>query len=545
MRVVASLALPLLVAACGARTGVPLEETLFVAGPSGNGSGASSGAGNGTAGKGGASNAGAGGATAGTGGSAGAGAAGSGGASGGGAGGASGGSAGAGGASGAGCSTLTVTGAPRTLQAIGGGENHLGVLLARPTGSSSVVVAMPAMPLESPMGAAAHLRLLGFTPWGAWPQQLGPGTQGSFVVGAHQVQMGPGDLPGSLAFAYPSAPSPPAPAPQGLFLAPAGTPGGQPGTGVISLGSGAATEVARALGNLLGGQLVLRESGAGSFATLDVVLATSKKGVQTWFEAGCATAPMRAAATRLPDGRALVAFSSGRVFGDCMLDDGVTGPPSRVHVATLDGTTAGPAPLAPSLAEAAGDFVVDVQAAPHPSGAWVVHHFAGANAEVQPPPLATRLATDGTTQAGGELLPSGGGLLGEMTIAAFGDRLVTAHVDIAGPGPGTMIVTVWSDTLVPLASASLEPPTGGFFTTEHALATDPESGQILLGWTQQGTPCPECGGGTVTKGFVARLGCGPLSGIGSGRDDGRDDGRDNGVRSSGADFTKSLSSAMP
>jgi hypothetical protein len=376
------------------------------------------------------------------------------------------------------------------------------------TGTPSLVaVAVAEMPVESPVGAAAALRVTGFDPWGPeWPDSLGNGALAPFVAGAGQYVIDRGFGDETISVAYPASPHPPSTYPQGLlFTAGLNLFNGPNEASFNLIDTAAGYHVARFTkmgdGAALTGvqQSFYSSSGGDQHEIILCVLPFGPEGFCVPM-VGCGSQPVDADAVALKEGF-LVAYSSSRGFGECMNDDGMIGPPNRILTAFVGGPGGGYGPL-PVQIEQPDDVVRFVRVIPHSEGAWLVYQFAGLNAEQPPPLMAMRISPDGSVLLDATPVLGGSQFYEEPAVAAIGDQLLVGWVDAFDPsGDAYIMLRVLDDSGIELTQNAY--PRTWVGNRLSALGS-PDGSHVLIGWTEQsGTD-----GAGEDQAYVARFTCG-------------------------------------
>ena len=420
-----------------------------------------------------------------------------------------GGSAGVGGSAGsAACAPLGLSAGPIAFSANAYAHRAPPQLSLTGGATSTVAVAVAEMPVESPIGAAAILRLGGFEAWNdVWPDSLGSGTTAPFVVGVDQFFFDRGAEDDTVAIAYPASPQPPAAYPTGVLYQPLLNVFQGPAAEAFSLINAAAgQQLTRfvktgASGSLVGvQQTFLSDSGPDQHELIFCAQPFEPNGGFCIPMAGCGTEPVDADAVALEQGF-VVAYSSSRGFGECMNDDGIIGPPNRILVAFVGGPGGGYGPL-PIEIEQPDDIVRFVRVIPHSAGAWLVYQYAGLNAEQPPPVMAVRI-----DEAGGVLLDpipllDGSQFFDEPALAGIGDQLLIAWVDAFDPsGDAYIMMRVFDDAGTELTQNAYQ--SHAVHPRLSALGS-PDGSQVLIGWSEQ----TGMDGAGEDQAYVARFTCG-------------------------------------
>jgi len=209
---------------------------------------------------------------------------------------------------------------------------------------------------------------------------------------------------------------------------------------------------------------------------------------------GCATSRLKASFLGLSDGH-LAAFSTGRAWGACPLDDGVIGPPTRVQVERWSGGT-------PTLGhELVGlDPMQNVALVPRPGGAWLVWQEDGASAETVPAVWGVPLDQVGSPVGEPIVLVEDGVVFSALGASAMGSGFVVAWVDAIDPSAPTIRVRAFEANGDLRAEGELY--TGGAFLLEQGVVVlgSGEGNDLLLGWRADvGEP--------GSKVVVARMSC--------------------------------------
>lgn len=417
-----------------------------------------------------------------------------------------GGSAGTGGASA--CAPLGLTAGPIAFSA--NNYAHRATPQLAPTGgtTSTVGVAVAEMPVESPAGAAAALRLTGFGAWdAAWPESLGSGTTAGFVVGVGQFVVGRGVADDTIAVAYPASPQPPAPFPDGVLF-----------QRRMNVFTGTSPEVS-SLADAPEGHELARFATTGAIGTLvGVQITTSDDAFQDSHEmvfcfdplepdgsscvpmVACGTQPVDADATALDNGF-LFAASSSNEFAGCLTDDSIVGPPNRIVVGFVGGPGGGYEPL-PVDIEQPDDVVSFVRVLPHSAGAWVVYQYAGLNAEQPPPLTAILVAEDGSVLLDATPLVDGSQFFEEPAVTTIGDQLLVAWVDAFDPsGDAYIIMRVFDDAGSELTQNAYARK---MVSPRLSALGSPDGSHVLIGWSEQ----TGADGAGEDQAYVARFTCG-------------------------------------
>lgn len=379
-------------------------------------------------------------------------------------------------------------------------------LLSLTASTSTVAVAVAEMPVESPVGAAAGLRVTGFEPWGTvWPDSLGQGTLAPFVVGVDQFAIDRGLAGETISVVYPASPSPPAAFPSGvLFQAAFDVFGGNSANAISLLDTSADSQLVRFLetgtsGSLAGALRTLSNSGQ-DFHELVFCMQPQELNGGFCLTDACGTEDVDADAVALDEGF-LVAYSSSRGFGECMNDDGIVGLPSRILVAFVGGPGGGYGPL-PVEIEQPGDMVRFVRLIPHSEGAWLVYQYAGLNAEQPPPLMAMRIRPDGTVLLGATAVLDGSQFFAEPALAAIGDQLLVGWVDAFDPnGEADIMLRVLDDGANELTQNMHHVPS---VPSRLSALGSPDAMHVLIGWSEQ----TGMDGAGEDQAFVARFSCG-------------------------------------
>jgi hypothetical protein len=345
---------------------------------------------------------------------------------------------------------------------------------------SRVAMVSALVAVESPGPLPAYLRMASITAWNAWPSTLGGGVQSAFVAGVDQFAFDRGSGQDSLAMTWPSAPSPPASGPQGLFFdAAVSVSSGSPQNVQSIALQGPPNHVSEFVragsdGYLIGFQT--SETGHHQFH-LTRRTGAGQKIELSWL--GCATNEVSGDAVALPSGEFLFAFSTSRPWGSCLDDDGIDTPAHAVLTGLVAGENAVPGPLV--IDE--DDFVRFVRVVPHSEGAWIAWQYEGINALTIPPVMAMRVDPQGNPLTPAIPILDGSVAGAPPAFASLGDRLAFAYLDFLDPLGGTMVIKVLDTFGQPLfersfqSSAQPMPP-------KLALLASPAHDQLLLGWSE-------------------------------------------------------------
>lgn len=335
--------------------------------------------------------------------------------------------------------------------------------------------------MEKP--GAWRIAHVSFSPWGAWPLDLGPDFQAS-VVGGDSFAVAPAlpsAQPGFAALFYmPSDVSP-----WSTYLATAAAPM----TSYDSFPDGVSWSawqptVARALAHDGTRYLAAFETPLASTTRMSLTIVDgSSLDVHTLEDVACATDPLPAAV--IPsDGGFLVASASGRSFGACSLDDGVPGPAKELQVMRLDAVTQ---QLALSSSFEAPDPVTQIAMVKRPGGAWLVWHAYGTTTWPEAPIVATLLDASGMQLGPIMQLTHEGETWGPFAAAALGSRLALAWVDDIDPSTPNLRLDLFDDdgahvsgTVISTAPSSLN--------GRLSLLASPDESELLLAWSDRLPP---------------------------------------------------------
>ena len=210
----------------------------------------------------------------------------------------------------------------------------------------------------------------------------------------------------------------------------------------------------------------------------------------------CATSGIVADGASMADQSMVFAFSASRPFGECKLNSGADGPPTKLQIARWLGP---PHPLqafGPTL-DVADDSLAFVRVLPAPGGGvWIAFRYAGLNALSPPPVDVMRLTASGKIVFGP--VPVTPSSAGSVALAPLGDGLAVAWEDFEADPTGTIRVRVFDGKLAPQADAQVPHPPGHLMQG-LSLVTAPSGLDAIVGWIQSFT--------SGDRAFVSRLTC--------------------------------------
>ncbi|NUP13638.1 MAG: hypothetical protein HOW73_46985 [Polyangiaceae bacterium] len=202
------------------------------------------------------------------------------------------------------------------------------------------------------------------------------------------------------------------------------------------------------------------------------------------FDSGCASSDVRAGTIARDDGF-LLAFSSGRDWGTCLLDDGIPGPPTRIQTERRGG----PPGVAPGADIVMPEPIAELTMVQRrPEGGWVVVRTDGSTS-FQPPPIVGIPVDDaGFAASQPVVLVPEGATVGPIAASAFGDGLAVAWVaaspDPVAPDIGVRVFdrdgNLLAETSLSTSAAFLSP------NERLSLIESPSHDALLLGWSSAG-----------------------------------------------------------
>lgn len=396
----------------------------------------------------------------------------------GGAGGAGGGGAGGGGGAVLSCSALVMDGPP----IVSATPPPAGAVEERPTALAlGGLVAVPFRVADA--GLSATIRAPAFAAWGAWPADLGaahevvawdfpgyvaaPGAAGDDLAVVHGTPALGGNPGGAFADLTPS------------ITAGQPYPGGAPNQFLSTLAPGAPAALSAQPGDVHVVWQVAVQGGDPLYFLQQTTVTPPAQEDFPHTDSGCATARMRASALAVPGGH-LVAFSTGREWLHCGLDDGVIGPPTRLQV---ERWTAGEASLGFELQ--AGEPFANVVLARAADDAWLVHQTDGSTAETVPSVIAVPLHVEGWVAGGGFQVVEDGRVFGPVAAAGLGQRLAIAWPDDLTDGPPTIRVRLFEASGALVAEAAIPKQLAPFAGGALSLAPSPAGDALVVAWQAQ------------------------------------------------------------
>ena len=212
---------------------------------------------------------------------------------------------------------------------------------------------------------------------------------------------------------------------------------------------------------------------------------------------GFAALVLLAAAAPIGD-RFIVAYSTSRDFGNCLLDNGFDGPPDRLQWGVwnpakktfTEGTWAGP----PCPGCGGGVPMRWVAVTPRSDGAWIVWQpDVGLGLAV----YAMRVSEDGKAKDAPIKLTMEAETLTTPAAAALGDGLAFAWRNDLGQVPHGFLRVVSPDA----AFLGVAPLGSGFLESLTVLGS-PSRDAVLVGWSDGST--------TTSRAKVARYACEPV-----------------------------------
>jgi hypothetical protein len=236
----------------------------------------------------------------------------------------------------------------------------------------------------------------------------------------------------------------------------------------------------------------------GSNYALDMLFSTSNQEGNI-FNAGCATAPVAADASPVPDGWLLaVALGTKLTWGsggvDCSVASSQVGPPTSIQLAKVDamGTT-----VSVTQTVQVGAAVTRLRMTPGPLAAWAVWSLDGSpalsGAEITPSP--SFWTTFQVVAQTGTLVPL------SFAVESLDDLLVVAAVDRVSGSPDQIQVTAVNGTGAGQWLAMV--PTGGTVDGALTVRAAPDGSAVLVAWAE--LPA----GGTQDQLRIARIDCLP------------------------------------
>lgn len=396
------------------------------------------------------------------------------------------------------CAALAISGDPITYEATPAEHGGRPTLITTADDGSRVSVVYYRQGVKEPVNGFSKITSATLSPWGSWPTTLGAGAQAAAIGGDTFAASaaGPNDQPGfSILFYLPTNAFP-----SDMFLAPVVTPGKDYDWAPLGVQWDSwepAWPVALERG--ASGHLAAYQLGVGTSTYMSVALIDEgSQSVSVIDEIACAKDPFTVDVAPTTGGF-LVATAAGRPFGACPLDDGIPGPAQDIHVIKVDAASE-----LPSLSASVdvSDLLAHIALAKRPSGAWLVYHGAGANAEFPPPIMGALLDEDGALISPVQALSQEGAGSLAFAAAALGEKLLLAWLAVSDEGNPTIWLDLFDEAGAPLSHTPLVVP-GAFIYDPHlSLLVSPDGAQALVAWSDIGASA-----GSAASVRVARLSC--------------------------------------